>query len=53
MEQDCTYTQGSTDKQAYQKTAEDNAEEEMANSVQFVSQCHRQEEAAGPFVHLD
>lgn len=35
------------------KTAADNAKEEMANSVQAVSQCHRQEEAAGPFVHLD
>lgn len=35
------------------KTAADNAEEEIANSVQVGSQCHRQEEAAGPFVHLD
>lgn len=35
------------------KTAADNAKEEMANGVQVVSQCHRQEEAAGPFVHLD
>lgn len=35
------------------KTAADNAKEEMAKSVQVVSQCHRQEEAAGPFVHPD
>lgn len=34
------------------KTAADNAKE-MANGVQVVSQCHRQEEAAGPFAHLD
>lgn len=35
------------------KTAADNAKEEMANSVQIVSQCLRQEEAAGSIVHLD
>lgn len=35
------------------RTAADTAREEMANGVQVVSQCHRQEEAAGPFVHLD
>lgn len=35
------------------KTAADNAEKEIANSVQVVSHCHRQEKAAGPFVHLD
>lgn len=35
------------------KTAADNAEKEIANSVQVVSHCHRLEKAAGPFVHLD
>lgn len=34
------------------KTAADTAREETANGVQVVSQHHRQEEAAGPFVHL-
>lgn len=53
MEQDCAYTQGSIDNQAYQHKAADTARQEVANGVQVVSQCHRQEAAGGPFVHVD